>query len=233
MITIAIILQILTLIGLAAAALFAKSYFPSYLSEKGKNLATKEDIGAITRQVEGIKLENAGQLERIRSSLTVLASHRTAYAEHQRQSLIRFYDRCAELLSDKLSTNLGDLPIDHGESLASYQNAVDALFTAIVLDYHRVLLFCEAGSELPALAERITKSSLNIRKAFKQHFGKAKLAIVEESQHYMAGDIDSYRRGVKQADAIVQTYLEAIRPAKLETQSLFSDFNMLLNLNQA
>ena len=28
---------------------------PSYLSEKGKNLATKEDIAAITRQVEGVK----------------------------------------------------------------------------------------------------------------------------------------------------------------------------------
>jgi hypothetical protein len=32
-----------------------KAYLPAYTAEKGKNLATKEDVGAITRQVEGVK----------------------------------------------------------------------------------------------------------------------------------------------------------------------------------
>lgn len=34
---------------------FVKSYIPAYLEEKGRNQATKEDIGAITREVESIK----------------------------------------------------------------------------------------------------------------------------------------------------------------------------------
>ena len=37
--------------------LIAKTYFPSYLKEKGKNLATKEDVREITRISEEIKEE--------------------------------------------------------------------------------------------------------------------------------------------------------------------------------
>jgi hypothetical protein len=32
-----------------------RHYLPSYFGEKGKNLATKEDIGAITREIESVK----------------------------------------------------------------------------------------------------------------------------------------------------------------------------------
>lgn len=35
-----------------------KSYFGSYLGEKGKNLATKEDIEALTKLVEGVRLQH-------------------------------------------------------------------------------------------------------------------------------------------------------------------------------
>jgi len=34
-----------------------KNFIPSYFNEKGKNIATKEDIEEITRKVENIKLE--------------------------------------------------------------------------------------------------------------------------------------------------------------------------------
>lgn len=35
--------------------LFIKNYFPSYMDEKGKNLATKEDIAEITRKTEEVQ----------------------------------------------------------------------------------------------------------------------------------------------------------------------------------
>lgn len=37
--------------------LIAKSYLPSYMDEKGKNLATKEDIKDITQKTEEVKIE--------------------------------------------------------------------------------------------------------------------------------------------------------------------------------
>lgn len=47
---------------------FIKSYIPAYLSEKGKNLATKEDVGAITEEVEAVKSGYAEILEEVKVS---------------------------------------------------------------------------------------------------------------------------------------------------------------------
>ena len=50
-------LEFLIILGLAAAGFFWKSYFPKYMKEKGKNQATKEDIGLITNEIETVKAE--------------------------------------------------------------------------------------------------------------------------------------------------------------------------------
>ncbi len=47
---------------------FIKSYIPAYLSEKGKNLATKEDVAAITEEVEAVKSGYAEILEEVKVS---------------------------------------------------------------------------------------------------------------------------------------------------------------------
>jgi hypothetical protein len=46
-----------------------RRYFPSYFSEKGKNLATKEDIGRITAEVERVRLRYAEDLENVKNRL--------------------------------------------------------------------------------------------------------------------------------------------------------------------
>lgn len=51
---------LLTIAGIAA---LLKWHLPSYLAEKGKNLATKEDVAAITREVENVRHEYAARLE--------------------------------------------------------------------------------------------------------------------------------------------------------------------------
>ncbi len=53
---------------------FIKSYIPAYLSEKGKNLATKEDIGAITDEVELVKSGYAEILEEVKVSNQIKVS---------------------------------------------------------------------------------------------------------------------------------------------------------------
>ncbi|MCX6350250.1 MAG: chromosome partitioning protein ParA, partial [Bacteroidetes bacterium] len=53
--------------------LFLKNYLPSYFNEKGRNLATKEDIGTITKIVESVKLGNNAQLEKIKTKLSLVS----------------------------------------------------------------------------------------------------------------------------------------------------------------
>lgn len=57
----------LVVVGVAIA--LAKVYFPAYVKEKSKNLATKEDISEITDKVEGVKNQYAKDLEKYRSEI--------------------------------------------------------------------------------------------------------------------------------------------------------------------
>ena len=65
-------LQVLALLGIGSLFLFQKYLF-SYSSEKGKNLATKEDIEEITRMVEEVKAGYVAEIERLKVELSLLS----------------------------------------------------------------------------------------------------------------------------------------------------------------
>ena len=50
-------------VGFFSLGLFVKNFFPSYMDEKGKNLATKEDIEEITRKTEEVQQEFKEKIE--------------------------------------------------------------------------------------------------------------------------------------------------------------------------
>lgn len=54
--------------GAVVAGLVFK-FWGGYVTEKGKNLATKQDIGEITAAVESVKREYASELEKLKSEL--------------------------------------------------------------------------------------------------------------------------------------------------------------------
>jgi hypothetical protein len=52
-------------VGGVVVYLIVKNFLPSYLIEKGKNLATREDVGAITKEIEDVKHQYAQQLQQL------------------------------------------------------------------------------------------------------------------------------------------------------------------------
>ncbi|WP_108649972.1 hypothetical protein [Dongshaea marina] len=56
------------IVGGVAIFLIMKFFFPNYVKEKAKNLATKEDIGGITREVELIRSLYSSSLEELKAS---------------------------------------------------------------------------------------------------------------------------------------------------------------------
>ena len=68
MIDMLIFLNSIVLIGFI---LFFKLYFPSYMKEKAKNLAQKEDIEEITDKIEGIKKVYTSELEELRKDINL------------------------------------------------------------------------------------------------------------------------------------------------------------------
>lgn len=65
-------LQVCILLGIACLYIFRKYLF-SYSSEKGKNLATREDIEEITRKVEEVKSGYVVELEKLKVEMSVLS----------------------------------------------------------------------------------------------------------------------------------------------------------------
>jgi len=55
------------IVAAVVVLLLVKHYLPSYLSEKGKNLATREDIAAITKEVERVRHEYGALLEELKA----------------------------------------------------------------------------------------------------------------------------------------------------------------------
>jgi hypothetical protein len=56
-------------VSLAIVAWCVKYYIPGYLKTKGQNLATKEDIASITREVEGVKEYYTVELEKYKNAI--------------------------------------------------------------------------------------------------------------------------------------------------------------------
>ncbi|MEG0009163.1 MAG: hypothetical protein RR721_14100 [Aeromonas sp.] len=65
-------LQILILLGIGCVFLF-RHYLFSYSAEKGKNLATQEDIEEITRKIEDVKIAYLTEIEKLKIDLSLLS----------------------------------------------------------------------------------------------------------------------------------------------------------------
>lgn len=69
----ALILSILACLGLAIATVLWRNFMPAYVTEKAKNLASKEDLAQLTRIVEDIKTSHTAEIERLKASLSTEA----------------------------------------------------------------------------------------------------------------------------------------------------------------
>lgn len=81
----ALALSVANLALLILGGLLLRSYFPAYLSEKGKNHASKEDVAHLTQLVEAVKSQHIAELERLKATLLsegqVIERRRRVYEE--------------------------------------------------------------------------------------------------------------------------------------------------------
>ena len=83
-----LIIDLLTLFVIFILVLLGRNYLSSYFDEKGKNLATKEDIEEVTDRIERVRIQYASEIEMLRSELAQLAHpvrHRIAIRWFLRQ----------------------------------------------------------------------------------------------------------------------------------------------------
>jgi hypothetical protein len=92
-----------------------KLYAKSYSTEKGKNLATKEDIGGITEIVESIKTTLAIKEEELKSSLSYKNEHLIHLRAAERTAIINYYKATWVLVLNFTRTDFTKYEIDYFE----------------------------------------------------------------------------------------------------------------------
>jgi hypothetical protein len=130
--------------GIISFAVFflLKHYLPSYFNEKGKNLATKEDIGEITKIIESVKLGNSTQLETLKTELSFVARTQEVIYDDERKAIIDFIG----VIADFFESNI-DLPNESStpEGFAYMQDRIRASYTdygKVQVSLSKLQLFC-------------------------------------------------------------------------------------------
>ncbi|MDH4209441.1 MAG: hypothetical protein OEV76_11250 [Anaerolineae bacterium] len=101
--TVDTILQVVTLLGIGALGILFKHYLPGYVTEKGKNLATKEDVADITRRIEDVKAKYAQDLEGMRADIhSRLGIHQFRY-QREFEILLPLSEKLVEFRNATLS----------------------------------------------------------------------------------------------------------------------------------
>jgi hypothetical protein len=92
-----LILNAVIIIGLGFFYVLGKNYLPGYAKEKGKNLATKEDIEAITDKVESIRSQYAESLEEVKSKLQLESALKGAFQQKCLEAIIAINELLVEI----------------------------------------------------------------------------------------------------------------------------------------
>lgn len=97
-----------------------KNFLPSYFNEKGKNLATKEDIDEITERVEKIKSEFVKDIEHIKADLSYINQNKFSIKASERDALIEMNNKYSEWLNYLMNVSFTDINASNYTKLNDY-----------------------------------------------------------------------------------------------------------------
>lgn len=182
------ILIIISIIIAFIAGLFAKNFFPEYLKEKGKNIATKEDIGSITEEIKSAEAKYLAEFEKVKSQLQVNVDYKKRLNKSADLSITNFFENCLILSNEKLNYKLSQMP-SNLEHIEEYEKSVKSLFTKLILDHYRMLIYIKLdkeNEEILMFSSNIVEVGMDIKNSFNSEFYNVKSAFREFIEAYNA-----------------------------------------------
>ena len=195
-----------------------RGYLGSYASEKGKNLATKEDIDLLTTQIETVK-----------ASIQTLAQLKTDYEQHRRHWLLTFYDSSVEMLYEKFRVNFNNFPSDDGRSLFEYQRSFRALLASMLKEYQRIVLYFEHEDPLRVNAEKVLNAAIEAESVFKRRFGLIKVTQLEEFAAFKLGDRQHIDKAGEMSNEANKAYWDDMHPIAARFQDSLRQYLIVVN----
>lgn len=213
------VMQLAVLIVLVIALFSGRYYLSGYSNEKGKNLATSEDIEKITQQVESVK-----------SSIQTLAKLRIDYEQQRREWLLLFYDSGVEFLYEKIAVNFGEMPLDEGRSLFEFQKSFHVLVSSLVRGHQRIVLYFSQDHFLHKSATEVLMLAIKSRIVLNNRFGDVKAALLNEELALKSGDRERLEAAVQIANEANTRFWDEMRPVADEFQSSLGEYQRQLNM---
>ena len=135
-------------------------FFKSYLTEKGRSAAMKEDLDKITREVEGIKNEFVRDQEILKTDLQRILSNEVSFRSEERTALIKFHGTNSEWLFSILEVNYGNYSRTNLEALTSLRNNISTFYAKTGIAKSKIELLVEE-KDLITLTQKLYTATLN------------------------------------------------------------------------
>jgi hypothetical protein len=200
---ISLIIEILILLGIGCLFIF-QQYLNSYSKEKGKNLATKEDISDITKNVEEIKADYASEIEHLKVDLLlisrkndILLNEKIRVFKKLQKRLVDFKKYCEASIGtydkrgylhpdlDSLSENIDKTTLEHIAELHEIKQE-DFIFLSkisrkILKDLHsKCTIMCKLEMETSDNNKEFLKDMISGYKSIMKDIDKCLQSLYEE-----------------------------------------------------
>lgn len=191
-------------VGVALTAtvgfLIVKFFYPAYLKQKGKNLATKEDVEEITGKIESIKALYTKDIERYKSDIHLSQDKKKKYSDRKIELFLEFYDHVTEFRYESLVVEFGNFPSDEGKALFEYNEKFNNSVVEIMKCYQRLVVYTPPGEQILYHAEQLTYSVLGAREVLGKRFFPLKIALIKEREAMVSGVREDIEETVKLSD---------------------------------
>lgn len=134
---------LLIIIGFAVIYYTAKNLLPSYFGEKGKNIATKEDIEEITTLVEQVKHSFTKETEYLKANLGLLTNIHSNLISEERAAIIDYNDKYFSWLNKLIDSSLGDADKFNNSDLEMQSKMISDSYRDLSSSETRFTLFVE------------------------------------------------------------------------------------------
>jgi len=220
----AILTTVLTLLGL---------YLRTYIGEKGKNLATKEDIGQITKAIEEVKKDFNIDIAKLNSALAFQEKHLSNVRAKEIDAVLRYYNACS-----KFEEALMDVPEYFAyphiqpeyeiDRIAGYFAELEAKFYKCRRGLTGMYIYFRKGDDIAEAAESVYVAASNLQDFFLDQRTALFQATITRASYGASPDDPDLKAAFKDSFPIVKNYLSDLDPLRKEYKIYLGEFTRKL-----
>lgn len=206
--------------ALLAFILFSKSFW----SEKGKNLATKQDIGDITQKVEEIKVFYTKDIESLKYQLGASLHHQNKLTDLTILNLLEFQDCILTLIKSKFKKSFSETKSNElVDEVYLHHKETNLLFNKADILHTKLIVFAAGNHSLVQSIINLIDNLMQAKEIYDKHKHYITIYTVFE---YSLTPLNKFRTNVVQERIkIINEYETEFNPVYKNLISSLDYFN--------